>query len=223
MIKHLLKYFTRFCFLYFVLVFFFNLAPIRQGSASFFRQNTVASLTLFFPKAFIVSRQHPTEESEYELQLLYESKSTMEDAKRRAKINGQSNLDMELQAYRIHLPAFFLYPLLFLLALIAANPIPIKQKGWKLLIGFLFFLLYTNFRLTLIMYHQFQVKHLGIYESSELTADLLSKAQFFLTNITANFIVASLIWIVVSFDKNKWQHFVEELVHQAAKTNESKQ
>lgn len=221
MIKNLLKYFALFCFIYFLLVSFFNLAPIRQGSAKLFRQNAVFVLTTFYPKAFIVSRQHPSEKSEYELQLLYENNANVEEATERAKMNGQSNLDIELQAYRIHLPAFFLYALLFLMALIAANPISIKEKLWKLLLGLIIFLLYTNVRLTLIMYHQFQVKELGIYEVSDFTANLLSKAQFFLTNITANFMVASLIWIVVSFNQDKWQSFVEKLVDQApAKANE---
>jgi len=212
MIKNLLKYFALFCLIYFLLVGIFNLGPVRQGSANLFRKNAESVLTTFFPKAFIVSQQHPSEKSEYEIQILYENKSKFEEAKRRAKINGQSNLDFELEAYWIHLPAFSLYPLLFLLALIATNPIPLKQKGWNLLLGFIIFLLYTNIRLALIMYHQFQAKHLGIYESSEFTVNLLSKAQFFLTNITANFIVACLVWIIVSFNKNKWENFVEKLV-----------
>lgn len=218
MIKNLLKYFALFCFIYFLLVSFFNLAPIRQGSAGLFRQNAVFVLTTFYPKAFIVSRQHPSEESEYELQLLYENNSTVEEATQQAKVNGQSNLDIELQAYRIHLPAFFLYALLFLLALIAANPMPIREKLWKILLGFIIFLLYTNARLAMIMYHQFQVKHLGIYEAGDFIVNLLNKAQFFLTNITANFMVASLVWIVLSFDKDKWQGFVEKMVDQSAKT-----
>lgn len=218
MIKNLLKYFALFCFIYFLLVSFFSLAPIRQGSAGLFRQNAVFVLTTFYPKAFIVSRQHPSEESEYELQLLYENNSKVEEATERAKMNGQSNLDIELQAYRIHLPAFFMYALLFLLALIAANPMPIREKLWKILLGFIIFLLYTNARLAMIMYHQFQVKHLGIYEAGDFIANLLSKAQFFLTNITANFMVASLIWVIVSFDKDKWQSFVEKVVDQSAKT-----
>lgn len=217
MMKKLLTYFGLFCLTYFLLVFFFNLAPVREGSAAFFRKNAEATLTTLYPSAFIVTRQHPNEESPYEIQLLYENEATMEEAKRQAKINGQSNLDIELQAYRLHLPAFFLYPLLFLLALIAANPIPLKKKLWNLFLGLLIFLLYTNIRLAFIMYHQFFAKNLGIYKASDFTINLLDNAQFFLTNITANFIVASLVWVIISFDKDKWQNFVEELVEQPTK------
>jgi hypothetical protein len=99
----------------------------------------------------------------------------------------------------------------FLAALILANPIAWRRKGWALFWGIILIHGLVASRLALRILYAFNNKPLSMFALNPFCKRVLSIThQAFAVNVTFGFIVCVFIWILVSFRRRDWVKIVSK-------------
>lgn len=95
--------------------------------------------------------------------------------------------------------------LAFLAALILATPIPWRRKAWALLWGLILMHVFMAVRLGILILHLLSSEQVSLLALNWFWKEtLLLSVQVFTINILPGFVVAIVIWVLVSFRRGDW-------------------
>lgn len=224
MLKSFFRYLLLFILAYGTLLAISSLPIAKLTLSNTFQSSARKVLNLGFSKVYWVIHTEPNTQDPERIRILYESQSIVNEQVAIAKQQQLSKADIEFEAYQIFVREFWVLPFLFLLTLILISPgnpsthqgraLILRRYYQKFLISIwasLFFCVYTILRILLIMLHQIQVKELAIYQLGSWPSKGLAGVQLFLESMTAPFIIASLIWVMLCFKGDNWKKIVEGL------------
>jgi hypothetical protein len=178
--------------------------------------NTVVVPAL--PKAYLLFEQQPEiPDDPKRIRARLDSQAKVDAQMQAAREQGLKTLDLKFPTYNIALFEFFIFPLLFFLALLIATPVPWKRKLAASAIGLLLLLIFMFFKTYFITLYHLQRNQIAEYQMSEFWEGLIGKVQVGFNNITTALIVATLIWAVTVFKKSDWKKFSDQLNQATAK------
>lgn len=95
--------------------------------------------------------------------------------------------------------------LAFMVAVIGATPIAWRRKGWALLWGLILMHVFMAFRLGILILYLLNSEQVALLALKAFSRQvLLLSTQVFTVNILPGFVVAILIWVLVSFRRGDW-------------------
>lgn len=167
--------------------------PVKHA----FMRKADSFLSIMLPKAYIAleSDQSVDQYNPDIIRILIDDQKLIDAQIAQARATGQKQLVLQLKEFRISFMNFVLIPVFFLIALIAATPVPGKRKSW-ILIGSLGLLILVIF-LKLICYFFYQAKVLDcqVYVLDGWQFEVVSFV-FLQLKVGANVIIALMVWLL---------------------------
>jgi hypothetical protein len=193
--KHLLVFFCLFILVYAAMM---ALWPVwggiyvrcyRSGSSLIFDSTDSTCFVRF----------HMSKDSENEIKMSFHHRDRLDKHGRPATLLRISN--------DIHHGVYIYFA--FIVALIAATPIPLKRKGWAMLWGVMLTHVFFVFRQTVLILYIFSSKPLSLLALSPFWKGvLLLHTQILTVNIAPGYIVIVFIWILVSWRREDWDRIL---------------
>lgn len=196
----------------YILLYIFTMLPgIKPPIASAYKSMANTFVVPSFSNAYLLFEQNPGMTSDpYGLRVRLESQARVDEQMQAARQQGLKTIDLKFQTYNIFLFEFFIFPLLFFVALLLATPVAWRRKLQPLLIGTVLILVFMFFKTYFITLYHLQRNQVEAYQMSEFWEGVIGKVQLGFNNITTALITATLIWALTVFRKGDWKKLTEQ-------------
>jgi hypothetical protein len=204
----LLKFFI-FIGVYLALTFLFKVPALQNTLANVYSFGAAKFLdgTLwdgFFQVSPIVDKN---EIEQGLIKVVYGNEAKVNEQISQARFLGQKKTDLVLREFKVKFEEFFLFMVVFFIALLSVTPISVRQKLKNAVIGLLLIFLFSWFKLRLHTLYHFSEVPLGVYEAKGFSLQLLT-AIYNNFNIGAGFLFVTLIWGVLCFSGKNWKEML---------------
>ena len=199
-----LKYFLIFLLLYGVLTGLSLIPGVAAAANTVYRKTTTSLLSTIFPEAYIKLQADPTDADV--IDVIYVSKREMRERMNDQPLGGR--MKFSGQSYRVRFYNMFLSFYLFFVALMILSPLSWKERLIGIGIGSVIFYLFTVFKISLSLYHFFNLPENNIYHASE---SYLSFIRWLNNGITlgVKVIFVVILWAALAFRHNNWKELLE--------------
>jgi len=189
---------------YFAFVIMFNVPAFESIVNIFFRNTSELFLDTMLPDAKITATiGHENDKRDVNVMAINFTwtPEMIERIVEEAKAHRIENISVPHRFVNYYLYQFFSVPLMFLLSLIFATPLPIKDKIIALFIGFSSLWIFILVKLFLFVLFTISNAKIGIYELGESNMLALQKMANVLT-LGVSILLAVVIWGLTSFRKS---------------------
>ncbi|MCB0598124.1 MAG: hypothetical protein H6557_12220 [Lewinellaceae bacterium] len=207
MIKSILKFFALFCLGYFLLLFCFSITAVEQKTSSLFSSTAEAATKTVLSERHLYFQYPEGMANPNYIRVAYETQANIDKQFEAARQKQEAQPNIAMRTYTFFFREFVVLPFIFLLALVAATPLPFKKRLYGLLGGSLLFAGYTYLRISGILAYELYAEKDG----QGIAAQALEGFVLFLQSTGASFIVAIFIWILLFFQIGGWQRAVNAI------------
>lgn len=199
-----LRYFLTFFLLYSILIGISLIPRVGFMLNNLYQGPTEPILKGLFSRAYLQLRADEADPNIIWMQ--YASKK--EVMEQMAQAQGQRSMMVQGRNSPLHFYNLFLTFYLFFFALMVLSPVRIGPKMGKLVLGTVIFYLYTVFKIWLQLMITFNEPETAIYSTAEFPLKII---RWCLSGMTlgANILFVLILWIVLVFNRNNWQAFLE--------------
>ncbi len=205
--------FTRFLLFlaaYLLLFGLFSFQPMKNAVADIYSKGASGFLSLALPSGFVHVERNRDEKpgEENTIRILFGNKKVVKQQMAAAGISGKKDVDVKLQDFKIKFEEFFLFSLLFFLALLAITPL----DGWRVKLkaaaaGIFLVFLFSWLKLLGYTLYQFSIFPTGVYQLTGGAATFVA-AVYNNLKVGVGFLFATLVWVLVVFRWSDWRRIL---------------
>ncbi|MBK6544216.1 MAG: hypothetical protein IPO78_10565 [Saprospiraceae bacterium] len=186
---------------YAVIMLLLNVSFLEKPFNSIFRQSLESIVKLSFPDAYIETQDFLNAKQKSDPNVFYLVYGNPEVIKAEADYAAKQNLsEYKISSYssQFYIFQLFTVPLVFLISIFVATPIPFNKKFINLGFSILCFLVFIYFKSYLLTLFSISNSQIGIYQLNDSSMAMLSRIISALT-LGLSIILIFCIWLIFGF------------------------